>query len=116
MHNLKNKKITSDKMAYLISLTNTVKPLNTGHSWSLKCCSVFGGVQYSEGSVCIWKTSVIWRCPLEMSVRRGSTVLQFLQFHSSTFLWNCIFKLQFHEYIKLLIHKKKLKQPNYTYI
>lgn len=43
MHNLKYKIITSDKMSYLISFTNTVKPLNTGHSCSLKC-SVFGGV------------------------------------------------------------------------
>lgn len=67
MHNLKNKIITGDKMSYLISFANTVKPLNTGHSWSLKCL-VFGGVRH-----------------LEVSVRRGFTALKFLEFHNSIF-------------------------------
>jgi len=30
--------------------SNTVKPLNTGHSQSLKFCPLFGVVHYSEGS------------------------------------------------------------------
>jgi len=32
-----------------IHIIHTTKPLNTGHSRSLKFCPLFGGVRYSEG-------------------------------------------------------------------
>jgi len=44
--------LLNQMLMYNIVLNNTVKSLNTGHFWLLKCCPIFGGVRYTESSVC----------------------------------------------------------------
>lgn len=45
---------TNDVILWCVHHNITVKPLNIGHSRLLKCFPLFGGVRYSEGSVCTY--------------------------------------------------------------